>query len=169
MLHYYPPIIKSLITRVRRLRYENEYDIEEIKKDYIDRINALENQIIKDSKSSDELVRKQEERKNEFAEFTSHNCEKFPYPYIVVKVSLSEVEGDFLHPIYASPFIKVRVGETIIDYDMFVDHDEFSGTLGGIHVYDLINYPYTLDPRDIDSFKNAQMFELLGLKDANEK
>ena len=169
MLHYYPPIIKSLITRVRRIQYDNEYDLEVIKKDYEDRILALENQIIKNSKSSDEAVRNQVAKKNEDAEFTSHNCEKFPYPYIVVKVSLSEVEADFLHPIFASPFIKVKVGETIIDYDMFVDHDEFSGTLGGIHVYDLINYPYTVDPRDYKSFKDVKMFELLGLKDANEK
>jgi hypothetical protein len=84
-------------------------------------------------------------------------------------VALSEVEGDFLHHDYATPFMKVRIGETLIDYDMYVDHDEFSGTLGGIHLYDLTNYPYTANPKNPEEFKKVKKFEILGLKDANEK
>lgn len=86
-------------------------------------------------------------------EGSSHNCEKFPSPYILVKVALSELEGDFLHHIYATPLAKVKIGETRLDFDMYVDHDELSGTLGGIHIYEMTNYPYTLDPRNLESFK----------------
>uniref|UniRef100_A0A7S3J524 Uncharacterized protein n=1 Tax=Euplotes harpa TaxID=151035 RepID=A0A7S3J524_9SPIT len=52
---------------------------------------------------------------------------------------------------------------------MFVDHDEFRGTLGGIRLYDLINYPYTISPKEYYNSSKPKMFEVLGLKDSNEK
>jgi hypothetical protein len=65
--------------------------------------------------------------------------------------------------------MKLRVGETTVDYDMYVDHDEFSGKLGGIHLYDLIKYPYTKNPKNFQEFENEDKFEILGLRDSNEK
>ena len=171
LMNYFPPLIKSVIKRVRRVRYKYEYDEEKIKLGYKDRLDKLESQIMKAVNSSDAMVK----IANDFiekghAEASSHNCEKFPYPYIIVRVSLSELEGDFLHHLYATPIAKIKIGETTVDYDMYVDHDELSGKLGGIRLYELTNYPYTLDPRNAELFKNkSRMFEILGLRDTKEK
>jgi len=86
-----------------------------------------------------------------------------------VKVALSEVEANFLHHLYATPFVKIKVGETTIDYDMYVDHDAFSGSLGDIHLYDLIQYPYTKDPRNFDEFETENKYEILGLSNVDQK
>lgn len=103
-------------------------------------------------------------------EGSSHNSEKFPFPYILVRVALSEVEGDFCHHLYATPFATITIGETRVDYDMYVDRDDLKGTLGGIHLYELTNYPYTLDPRDAEGIKkNSKKFEILGLRNSEEK
>lgn len=168
ILYFFPPIIKDLLTRVRRIRYENEYDIEIYKSQHKARIEKLESQIIKAINTSEvNNVNAQLEVSN--ADFTSHNCEKFPYPYIIVRAALLEVEADFLHHIYATPLAKIKIGQTNVDYDMYVDHDDLNGTLGGIRVYDMTNYPYTIDPRKHEDFSKVKMFEILGLRDPKEK
>lgn len=58
MLHYYPPIIKSLVTRVRRIRYLNEYDVDKIKGQYQDRIDKLQRISIEKLKLSEDEISK---------------------------------------------------------------------------------------------------------------
>jgi len=45
MINYYPPIIKSLVRRLRLIRYEYEFDENKIKLGYKDRLQAIETQI----------------------------------------------------------------------------------------------------------------------------
>ena len=55
-INYFPPIIKSIIRRVRRVRYEYEYDEEEIKLGYKERLSAIESKIFEAVDSSDGIV-----------------------------------------------------------------------------------------------------------------
>lgn len=49
---------------------------------------------------------------------------------------------------------------------MFIDYDVMSGTLGDIHMFDLINYPYTIDPWDWSAFEfDIEPIEVLGLRE----
>lgn len=38
------------------------------------------------------------------------------------------------------------VGETIFKYHMHYDHDFMSGDFGNARIFDLTNYPMTIDP-----------------------
>ena len=159
-INYHPPLIKSLITRVRKIRYLNEYDLDMLLLNYKEVTSNLEEKILKSIQVQENIGE---------LEHPSASCSKYPWPYILIRVALSEVEGDFLHHLYATPFLKAKIGETIINYDMFFDHDELNGSLGGIHLYDLTNYPYTMNPKEFNDSKEIKMFEVLGLKDSNEK
>lgn len=46
---------------------------------------------------------------------------------------------------------------------MYVDYDVMSGTLGNIQMFDMTNYPYTLDPREKSYISMIEPFEFLGL------
>ena len=153
-------MIKSLITRVRRIKYINEYDLDALLLKGKETIIRLEEIIHKSIQIQENIGQ---------LDHPSASWAKYPWAYILIKVALSEVEGDILHHLYASPFIKAKIGETIINYDMFFDHDELNGALGGIHLYDLTSYPYTMNPKEYNEFKDLKMFEVLGLKDSNEK
>ncbi|CAI2385812.1 unnamed protein product [Moneuplotes crassus] len=170
-MNYYPPFINNAIRRFRKVKYIYECDEEKIKLGYKDRIQAIESQIIKQACKSEDIADIANEFiKNGKAVGSSHNCEKFPFPYIIVRVALLEVEGDFLHHLYATPFAKITIGETKMDFDMYVDYDELKGSLGGIRLYDLTNYPYTLDPRDAKTMsEKAEKFEIIGLRNSEEK
>lgn len=66
-----------------------------------------------------------------------------------VKASLNMISLMMSHHTYATPFVKLQVGQIKIGYDMYVDYDVMEGTLGDIHMFDLTNYPcITLDPRE---------------------
>jgi hypothetical protein len=54
MCNYYPPIIKSLITRIRKLRYENEYDMDAINAKYKDKIEKLEMDMIDTARTTED-------------------------------------------------------------------------------------------------------------------
>lgn len=46
-INYYPPMIKSLVTRIRKIRYINEYDLDAILLNYKDITADLEDKILK--------------------------------------------------------------------------------------------------------------------------
>ena len=56
---------------------------------------------------------------------------------------------------------------------MFYDHDVIDGTFGNVKVYDLTDYPHTLDPTKVEkaslrSFDNLKRQEIIGLRVANK-
>lgn len=85
--------MKSLIKFVRNMRYSYEYDFNAILEKRIDDIKELDNKIIQtiqNTKAEASLI-SQSKGTKEF-EYSSHHCNKFPFPYILFKVSLIEIE-----------------------------------------------------------------------------
>ena len=51
-----------------------------------------------------------------------------------------------LHHQYFTPVFEIEVGLSQFNYHMHYDHDVIDGTLTDCKVFDLTNYPRTLDP-----------------------
>lgn len=170
LINYFPPFIRRLITKVRYLRYIDEYDFNSYIEQRSAEVQQLEDSMLSQIKVSEvEAYKLVKSNKIDEFEFSTHLWDKFPFPYIIINVSLTEIDCNFLHNKYGTPFVKLKVGETTFDYDMYVDHHGIAGSLGGIRLYDMSNYPYTYSPNKPELFKEGKMFEVLGLLDSNEK
>ena len=78
-----------------------------------------------------------------------------------------------LHNVFYTPLFELCVGKSVFGYAMHFDHDVIRGDFENARVYDLTNYPNTIDPetapkgclKDIDSYKRL---EIIGIRDSDE-
>ena len=61
-------------------------------------------------------------------------------------VTLNDIKLNFLHPKYGTPFLRFSMETSQFEYISRVDHNNFHCTLGNSAIYDLTNYPATLNP-----------------------
>ena len=87
--------------------------------------------------------------------------------YINIAMKLGIITLLCLHHKYDTPFIKVILEESIMDYKNFIDHSVISATFGNIDIYDMLGYPSEVSPLD---FKHEKMsFEEINKKYSFEK
>jgi vacuolar protein sorting-associated protein 13A/C len=80
--------------------------------------------------------------------------------YIRVETKIKNVRIIWLQPSLRFMFMEARLGESRIFCDLYLDHMEIEGTLGNTQLFDLSNYPYTINNQD--EFNPGQTKEILG-------
>ena len=83
--------------------------------------------------------------------------------YIKVNAKIKNVRVIWLQPTLQFMFMEVRLGETNIFCNLYVDHIEIEGSLGNTQIFDLSNYPYTITSQD--QYNPDHIKEILGFKE----
>jgi hypothetical protein len=74
------------------------------------------------------------------------NCKEDSSTQIDVLIEIEGVTLICLHNKYSSPFIKAVVAPVVVRYQRFKDHEEVTGSLNAIQIYDMLNYPTSISP-----------------------
>ena len=76
------------------------------------------------------------------------------------------------HHMYHTPLFEMNIGESKFSYAMHYDHDIIEGTFNDFLLYDLTNYPRTIDPKNADKadllVNNHTKREIIGCRDNDD-